>query len=50
MENHSIGQMRAGMPYTASLAERYGYATDYRAVRHPSLPNYLAVAGGARTA
>ena len=45
-ENHSLDQMRAGMPYTAELAERYGYATDYRAIRHPSLPNYIAVAGG----
>jgi acid phosphatase len=45
-ENHSLDGMRAGMPYTASLAERYGYATDYHAVRHPSLPNYVAIAGG----
>lgn len=45
-ENHSLDQMRTGMPYTAGLAARYGYATDYRAIRHPSLPNYLAIAGG----
>lgn len=45
-ENHSLDQMRAGMPYVASLAEQYGHATDYRAIRHPSLPNYLAIAGG----
>jgi len=45
-ENHSFDQMRAGMPYTASLAERYGHATDYHAIRHPSLPNYIAIAGG----
>ena len=45
-ENHSLDGMRAGMPYTASLAERYGYATDYHAIRHPSLPNYIAIAGG----
>lgn len=48
-ENHSLGEMRAGMPYTFSLAKRYGYATDYRALTHPSLPNYLGIAGG-RTA
>ncbi len=46
MENHSLSQMRAGMPYTFGLAQRYGYATDYHALRHPSLPNYIAIAGG----
>src|SRR4051794_41010427 len=46
MENHSLSQMRAGMPYTFGLAERYGYATDFHALRHPSLPNYVAIAGG----
>jgi acid phosphatase len=45
-ENHSLDQMRAGMPYTAGLAGRYGYATDYHAISHPSLPNYIALAGG----
>ena len=45
-ENHSLDGMTAGMPYTASLAERYGYATDYHAIRHPSLPNYIAIAAG----
>jgi phospholipase C len=34
------------MPYTASLADEYGYATDYTAITHPSLPNYIAIAGG----
>src|SRR4051794_38617798 len=42
VENHSLTQMRSQMPYTASLAERFGYATDYVAIRHPSLPNYIA--------
>lgn len=45
-ENHSYAQMRAGMPYLSGLAQSYGYATDYRGVAHPSLPNYLAIAGG----
>ncbi len=45
-ENHSLSQMKSGMPYTFSLAQRYGYATDYHALRHPSLPNYLAITGG----
>jgi phosphatidylinositol-3-phosphatase len=46
VENHSMRQMRSGMPYTAGLARRYGYAVDYRAIGHPSLPNYLAIASG----
>lgn len=46
VENHSLNQMRAEMPWTYSLAQRYGYATSYRALTHPSLPNYLAIAGG----
>ncbi len=45
-ENHSLAQMRDGMPYTFRLAQRYGYASDYHALRHPSLPNYIAIAGG----
>lgn len=46
VENHSLRQMRSGMPFTAGIARRYGYAVDYRAIRHPSLPNYLAMASG----
>lgn len=46
IENHSLAQMRAGMPFTYALARRFGYATDYVAIRHPSLPNYIAIAGG----
>jgi len=34
------------MPYVNSLAHKYGYATSYSALTHPSLPNYLAIAGG----
>lgn len=45
-ENHSLAQMRAGMPYTFRLARRYGYATRYHAIGHPSLPNYIAIASG----
>jgi hypothetical protein len=45
-ENHSLSQMQAGMPYTYGLAEQYGYATKWTAITHPSLPNYLAMAGG----
>lgn len=46
VENHSLDQMREDMPFTARLARRFGYATSYHGVTHPSLPNYLAIAGG----
>jgi acid phosphatase len=46
VENHSLAQMRAGMPKVYGFATRHAYATDYRAIRHPSLPNYIAVAAG----
>jgi acid phosphatase len=47
IENHSLAQMRQGMPATYALARRYAYATGYRATTHPSLPNYLVIASGA---
>lgn len=46
VENHSLDAMQREMPYTYGLAQRYGYATGYRAITHPSLPNYLAISGG----
>ena len=46
VENHSLAQMQSGMPFTYGLAERYGYATNWAAIGHPSLPNYLALVGG----
>ncbi|MDQ1716750.1 MAG: phosphatidylinositol-3-phosphatase [Pseudonocardiales bacterium] len=46
VENHSLSQMTAGMPYLDSLAQRFAYASNYTAIRHPSLPNYLAIVGG----
>lgn len=46
IENRSYQQMTTQMPYVFGLAQTYGYATDFRAIRHPSLPNYLAIAGG----
>ena len=46
VENHSLSQMRTGMPRTYSFATRHAYATSYRAIRHPSLPNYIAIAAG----
>ena len=46
MENHSLHQMQSGMPYTFAQAQKYGYATHYQAIRHPSLPNYVAIVSG----
>ena len=46
VENHSLRQMRNRMPFTFGLAQTYGYADHYDAIRHPSLPNYLAMTGG----
>lgn len=45
-ENHGTAAVTRGMPYLISLAHRYGHTTGYRALTHPSLPNYLALAGG----
>ena len=45
-ENHSLAQMQAEMPYAFGLAQQFGYATNYTAIRHPSLPTYVAIAGG----
>lgn len=45
-ENHSYAQMRSGMPYLYGLAQRYGYATRWSALSHPSLPNYLGLSAG----
>lgn len=46
VENHSLSQMKAGMPKVFAFASKYAYATNYYAIRHPSLPNYIAIASG----
>jgi acid phosphatase len=46
LENHSQSQALAQMPHLSSWATTYGSATDYHAIAHPSLPNYLAIWGG----
>lgn len=46
VENHTLDQMRTSMPYVYRLARRYAYADHYRAVAHPSLPNYLGMVSG----
>lgn len=45
-ENAPLSTALRGMPYLASLGRTYGQATNYWAVSHPSLPNYLAMAAG----
>jgi hypothetical protein len=45
MENRGYAEAMA-QSYTAGLAARYAVATDYHAITHPSLPNYLALTGG----
>lgn len=45
-ENHDSASAQAGMPYLVSQGRAYGYATNYSANSHPSLPNYLAMSGG----
>ena len=48
MENHSYSSIigSSSAPYINSLAQQYGLATRFYAIRHPSLPNYLALIGG----
>jgi phospholipase C len=45
-ENRSLQNVEAHMPFLMSQARSYGTATSFYATRHPSLPNYLVVAGG----
>ena len=47
-ENHAFGQIigSGDAPYFNKLADRYGLATAYQAITHPSVPNYLALTGG----
>jgi hypothetical protein len=48
MENHGYGEIIGSpdAPFINQLATRYGVATNYVSVAHPSLPNYLALTGG----
>lgn len=49
MENHGVDEIignTADAPFINSLAARYGVATNYYGVTHPSLPNYLAAISG----
>jgi phosphatidylinositol-3-phosphatase len=48
MENKEYDQVigSPSAPYLNALAQHYGLATNYYGIRHPSLPNYLALTGG----
>jgi phosphatidylinositol-3-phosphatase len=48
MENHSYSQIigSSAAPYINSLASGCGLATNYTAITHPSLPNYIAATSG----
>ena len=48
MENHGYSQIigSSSAPYINNLASTYGLATNYFALDHPSLPNYIAVTSG----
>jgi hypothetical protein len=45
-ENRNAASVVGQMPYLRSQSEAYGTATNYFAISHPSLPNYLVMAGG----
>jgi len=46
MENHAASVLDA-MPRLQALSQGCAHATDYHAVAHPSLPNYIALTSGA---
>jgi hypothetical protein len=48
LENHEVGSIigSGSAPYINGLARQFGLATNYTAVSHPSLPNYLALWSG----
>ncbi len=48
MENRDASSVigNSGAPYINQLAAQYATADQYYAIRHPSLPNYLALIGG----
>ena len=48
LENRDYGQIvgNASAPYLNELIARYGLATNYHAVAHPSEPNYIALFSG----
>jgi phospholipase C len=46
MENHAYNEVAGASPYLNQLAKTCALATNYSAITHPSLPNYLALTSG----
>jgi hypothetical protein len=48
MENHGLGDIinNPSAPFLNQLASSYALATNYTALNHPSLPNYLSLVSG----
>jgi phosphatidylinositol-3-phosphatase len=48
MENHNYTEIigSSSAPYINSLAKNYSLASNYFAISHPSLPDYLAITAG----
>jgi phosphatidylinositol-3-phosphatase len=46
LENKSFAQVARSSPYLNTLAGRCGLASNYLAITHPSLPNYIALTSG----
>jgi phosphatidylinositol-3-phosphatase len=46
MENHSYSDVIGHAPFITALGNACGVATNYHAISHPSLPNYLAMTSG----
>lgn len=45
-ENRSVTDVNQNMPFLAAQTRRFASATHYYAITHPSLPNYIVIAGG----
>ncbi len=48
LENKGVGQIvgSPNAPYINELIGKYGYASNYYGVTHPSDPNYYPIIGG----
>ncbi len=48
LENHTTDEIigNAAAPQITALAKKYGFASNFYALRHPSEPNYVALVGG----
>ena len=46
MENNNYSSIYPTQPYETQIANQCGLATNYDAVSHPSLPNYIALTTG----